>query len=212
MDDHQLSPQARQARDVILDWLMQGQQARAIERHIQASGKDLAEAKTVIDRLTQLLEKPGLDAAEKVFLAGFRATLDGRESASRERLIRKSAQESATQGRDADTKTLDPMPKRLPKPPAARISNRLWGLASLLLALGGLYLRRKELFSCVRPGPVGASPSCRGAVLHIEEVQGVRGGGPTTTPTSNIDTRLTEQRTPQIGTRSGRLEGTRQRA
>jgi hypothetical protein len=146
MEDHQLSPQARQARDEILDLLLQEQKIHAIQRYVQASGKSLAEAKTVIDRLSQVLEKPGLDAAEKAFLAGFRVTLHGGEPVSREQLTPKKSRTPSARDSDADIRVPAPPPKGQPTPRSAKTSNRLYGLAGLLLALAGLFFVGKNVF------------------------------------------------------------------
>ncbi|WPL12147.1 MULTISPECIES: DUF3592 domain-containing protein [Thiorhodovibrio] len=146
MEDHQLSPQARQARDEILDLLLQGQKIHAIQRYVQASGKGLAEAKTVIDRLSQVLEKPGLDEAEQAFLAGFRASLHGGEPVSREQPAPKRSRTPSARDSDADTLLPAPAPKGQSTPRSVKISNRLYGLAGLLLALTGLFFVGKNFF------------------------------------------------------------------
>lgn len=71
-----LTPQAQQARDEILELLTRGQRVQAIRRYMQASGKRIPEAKSVIDRLSRILERPDLDESQKRFLDGFRASLD----------------------------------------------------------------------------------------------------------------------------------------
>jgi len=119
LEDNHLSPQAQQARDEIVDLILQGQQVRAIRRYIQASGKGISEAKTVIDRLSELLEKPGLDAAEKAFLAGFRATLNCPERPPPERGAAELSREASAEDANPDTNALDPLPTKPPRVRAA---------------------------------------------------------------------------------------------
>ncbi|MEZ5659635.1 MAG: hypothetical protein R3E83_14210 [Burkholderiaceae bacterium] len=71
-----MTPQARQARDEILEHLIDGRYVTAVRVYRASSGKPLAESRSVIDRLRQILDKPGSDAADEAFLAEFRASLD----------------------------------------------------------------------------------------------------------------------------------------
>lgn len=115
MENNRLSPEAQQARDEILDLLVQGQKVLAIRRYMRASGKGISEAKTVIDRLSQVLEKPGLDAAERSFLAGFRATLNGPEGAPTKRVAPITSQEASARDVHPDANALGPPPQLPPK-------------------------------------------------------------------------------------------------
>jgi hypothetical protein len=150
LEDQHLSPQAQQSRDEIIDLLLEGHQEKAILRYVEASGKGFPEAKSIIERLNQVLQKPGLDAAEQAFLAGFRTTLNRRGPAEPELPSQDILMDAHTihplGAANGVAKRVDPPPNQSPNPRAATTSNRLWGLGGLLLALTGLFFVGKNFF------------------------------------------------------------------
>lgn len=76
MNEAQLTESAQRTRDEILDRLMEGRLDMALTCYVEASGKTYSEAESILERLAQILERPGLDADEEAFLAEFRGSLD----------------------------------------------------------------------------------------------------------------------------------------
>ena len=143
MQAHQASAHARQARDDIVDLLLDGQQAKAIVRYVEASGVAPPEAGRVIARLGEVLAKPGLDADEQAFLADFRATLDRLDPARHAPATRPT---SATEDRHAENRSDAAPASASLGSRRVSTSNRLWGVGALLLCLAGLYFVGRNLF------------------------------------------------------------------
>ncbi|NEV64011.1 hypothetical protein [Thiorhodococcus minor] len=128
MDEKPLTPGAQRARDEILEHLLQGREVVAIRAYMRASGKPLSEAKAVIDRLSQALETPALDAAEQRFLAAFRASLEHPERPPLETgmpkpLIR-APKKAPKKGIRPDARARRPSPRQRPRPASPAAKNR----------------------------------------------------------------------------------------
>jgi len=116
LDEKPLTPEAQRARDEILDYLLQGRQVDALREYLHASGKQFSEARSVVDRLSQILDKPGLDDAEQAFLAEFRASLNNPQRRPSEILLAELSKRASTRVRHPEARTLQPLPNRTPKP------------------------------------------------------------------------------------------------